>query len=343
MSRVITAHLLRGAAILLILLLTVSGTGAQPVSPLSLNTQVDADTVILEISLHPDTSASWTLEYWVRLDDDNATAAFDSLQSDIQTNRSEFVERFAARMRRTARSAENTTGREMAIQNVSIRTDRREIPQRYGLVIYEFNWTSFATGGEDRLVAGDAIGGLLLTEETTLIIDWPEQYRIDRITPPADTEKNSSVVWRGPRNFEESEPRIALVTGQPVDAGGISPILILGGVVVLAVLVLGGWVYLTRSDEAPAPAKPTPDEPTEQSEEPPEQLLSNEERVLQVIEEHGGRMKQQDVAEELDWTDAKTSQVVGQLRDAGDLDGFRLGRENVLSLPDEENPGENSE
>lgn len=65
-------------------------------------------------------------------------------------------------------------------------------------------------------------------------------------------------------------------------------------------------------------------------------LLSNEERVLRLIEEHDGRMKQARVAEELDWTAAKTSQVVTGLRDDGELDGFRLGRENVLSLPDEE-------
>ena len=45
-------------------------------------------------------------------------------------------------------------------------------------------------------------------------------------------------------------------------------------------------------------------------------------------------MKQKRVAEELDWTAAKTSQVVTGLRDEGDLDGFRLGRENVLSLPE---------
>jgi hypothetical protein len=63
-------------------------------------------------------------------------------------------------------------------------------------------------------------------------------------------------------------------------------------------------------------------------------LLSNEEQVLRLVEANGGRMKQKQVAEELDWTAAKTSQVVTGLRDEGDLDGFRLGRENVLSLPD---------
>ncbi|PSQ56703.1 hypothetical protein BRD22_04940, partial [Halobacteriales archaeon SW_8_68_21] len=70
-------------------------------------------------------------------------------------------------------------------------------------------------------------------------------------------------------------------------------------------------------------------------------LLSNEEQVLRLVESKGGRMKQKRVAEELDWTAAKTSQVVTGLRDEGDLDGFRLGRENVLSLPDYD-PEENS-
>ncbi|EMA68629.1 hypothetical protein C461_03332 [Halorubrum aidingense JCM 13560] len=64
-----------------------------------------------------------------------------------------------------------------------------------------------------------------------------------------------------------------------------------------------------------------------------DELLSNEEQVLRLIEANGGRMKQKRVADELDWTAAKTSQVVTGLRDDDELDGFRLGRENVLSLP----------
>jgi uncharacterized membrane protein len=67
-----------------------------------------------------------------------------------------------------------------------------------------------------------------------------------------------------------------------------------------------------------------------------DELLSNQERVLALVEHEGGRMKQQEVAGTLDWTDAKTSQVVRKMRDEGELDAFRLGRENVLVLPDEE-------
>jgi hypothetical protein len=67
---------------------------------------------------------------------------------------------------------------------------------------------------------------------------------------------------------------------------------------------------------------------------PPAELLSNEEQVLQLLESNGGRLKQQQVAGELDWTDAKTSQVIGGLREEDKVETFRIGRENVVTLPD---------
>ncbi|KPN29780.1 hypothetical protein SY89_00498 [Halolamina pelagica] len=57
---------------------------------------------------------------------------------------------------------------------------------------------------------------------------------------------------------------------------------------------------------------------------------------MRLLERNGGRMKQKAVTEELDWSAARTSQVVGDLRDAGKVESFRLGRENVLKFPNDE-------
>jgi uncharacterized membrane protein len=65
-----------------------------------------------------------------------------------------------------------------------------------------------------------------------------------------------------------------------------------------------------------------------------EKLLSNEEQVLGVLNDHDGRAKQQEIADELDWTDAKTSKVIGEMREDDAIETFRLGRENVVTLPD---------
>ncbi|MFB6127788.1 MAG: helix-turn-helix transcriptional regulator [Halolamina sp.] len=78
------------------------------------------------------------------------------------------------------------------------------------------------------------------------------------------------------------------------------------------------------------------DEPSEGEDGPPEELLSPQERVLRLLGEHGGRMKQKDVTEAMDWSAARTSQVVGDLREDGAVETFRLGRENVLRLPEED-------
>lgn len=67
---------------------------------------------------------------------------------------------------------------------------------------------------------------------------------------------------------------------------------------------------------------------------PPSELLSNEERVVRLLEQHDGRLKQQQVVQKLDWTDAKTSQVIGDLREEGTVETFRIGRENVVRLPE---------
>jgi uncharacterized membrane protein len=118
------------------------------------------------------------------------------------------------------------------------------------------------------------------------------------------------------------------------------PSMLLFGLAVIVVLVAAAVaVAMFRRRETPdgettEPAKEQEADSGDEATGPPPELLSNEERVLQLLEQEGGRVKQKTVAEQLDWTAAKTSQVVGDLRDEDKVEAFRLGRENVLTLPD---------
>ncbi|MEE6209722.1 hypothetical protein U3A55_06100 [Salarchaeum sp. III] len=69
-----------------------------------------------------------------------------------------------------------------------------------------------------------------------------------------------------------------------------------------------------------------------------EELLSDEERVERLLEEHGGRMKQAKIVEETRWSNAKVSQLLSSMADEGRVEKLRIGRENLISLP-----GENGE
>jgi len=330
---------------------------------------VSPDDVLIEVTVEPDGDAVWETQYRVRLASDEEEQAFEELSADVESDPDAYTARFGERMRTTADAAENATGREMNVTNVSVSAERRELPQSYGVLTYRFEWSNFAAVEGDRLLVGDAVDALFLDESTSLIVSWHDGYRLGEASPSPTETRDDAVVWQGPVDFTEGEPRVTI---EPEGlASGPLPLVALG--LLVAVVAAVGYRRhpwgAADSGETPAAAEATESEaaedasgaaaaePSEDREEdesrtdadesadagaPPvdEDLLSNEEQVIRLVEANGGRIKQKRVAEELDWTAAKTSQVVTGLRDDGDLDGFRLGRENVLSLPEYDAAGD---
>jgi hypothetical protein len=68
------------------------------------------------------------------------------------------------------------------------------------------------------------------------------------------------------------------------------------------------------------------------------ELLSDEERVEHLLEQNGGRMKQASIVKETGWSDAKVSQLLSAMAEEDRINKLRLGRENLISLPDEDDP-----
>ncbi|WP_324665072.1 helix-turn-helix transcriptional regulator [Haloarcula sediminis] len=304
---------------------------------------VDADVVVMTADVTASGDAAWTIDYRVRLADDDETRAFEDLRADIRANESTYTDRFRDRMARTARAGENATGRAMAVDNVSVETTREDIGQSYGVVTYEFRWTNFAAVNDTHIRAGDAVGGLYLDRNTTLTVQWPEAYRRASVRPSPDESTDRSVTWRGRQSFGDDEPRVAVTNdSQPFrDApGGMSLWPAVLALVAIAAAGYGVYRYVRTDDSGGDGTDETGDVPPatgesgDGAEAPPAELLSNEEQVLKLLQDNGGRIKQQRVASELDWTAAKTSQVIGGLREDGDLETFRIGRENVVTLPD---------
>ncbi|MDS0260202.1 hypothetical protein NDI56_12430 [Haloarcula sp. S1CR25-12] len=310
---------------------------------------VDADVVVLTADIAQSGDAAWTVDYRVRLTDENETRAFEGLRTDIRGNESTYTDAFHERMNRTARAGENATGRPMAIQNVTVATTQESFGQSYGVVTYRFRWTNFAVGNDTYIEAGDALSGLYLDRNTSLTLQWPGGYRSQTVTPSPDEATDSSVTWRGRQSFGADEPRVVASAGRPLgdDVVERSPLPGVLGLILVSVAVTaagyGAYRYVLADDDAgdgggdSAAASPddTPADGAGASDDtPPADLLSNEEQVLKLLRAEGGRVKQQALASELDWTAAKTSQVIGGLRDDGELETFRIGRENVVTLPE---------
>jgi hypothetical protein len=138
---------------------------------------------------------------------------------------------------------------------------------------------------------------------------------------------------------------------QASTGGGMSPLLLgMGALVVLAGAGAAVWVRTrgpggaaggptTTSDDGPdGGAAAADDADAAQGEEAvaPAELLSDEDRVVTMLEERGGRMRQVQIVEETDWSKSKVSMLLSDMEDDGEISKLRVGRENIISLDGEE-------
>lgn len=313
----------------------------------------DADEVHIYVSLSENGTATFEVDYRYHLEDDNYTEEeWAELREDIESDPEAFTRAEIDDWNDTVADGENATDREMNISNASVSVDESSAPRHIGHVEFTFEWSSFADVVMTEITAGDALSGFTLVSDTTLEIAGPEEYVVEDYDPTPDREEPNSVFWDGDgTEFNDDQPRVVFiensdstVEASESDDGLSSPwIPVAGALGLLATgAAIGWWIRHGRSDSIP----PSTDEPVPPATDgsslpddaagPPPELLSNEERVLRLLEKRGGRIKQQEVVSELDWTEAKTSQVVGSLREDDEIEVFRIGRENVLALPDDE-------
>jgi uncharacterized membrane protein len=191
-----------------------------------------------------------------------------------------------------------------------------------------------------------------------------------------NTTASETVTWFGQRQFADRRPRVVLVppesgsgpsdsvssdsasgsgtsTGTPTEATrskrGIGMVPVVVAFVVL--LGLGGglaWYagafphprgpWGTSGDAAgtESVAASEADAVDSASPVPDEQLLSDEDRVIELLDEHGGRMKQVRIVEETDWSKSKVSMLLSKMEDEGRISKLRVGRENIISKAGEE-------
>lgn len=63
-----------------------------------------------------------------------------------------------------------------------------------------------------------------------------------------------------------------------------------------------------------------------------DEFLTDEDRVMKLIRENGGRMKQVNIVDETGWSKSKVSMLLSEMEDEGAISKLRVGRENIISL-----------
>jgi len=326
------------------------------------------DETLMRVSLRESGDADWTVTTRFALRDGNETAAFRQLAAEYESGETdtgvtgETFERVASRA---------VTDREMEIRDVS-RSARLLENGSVGRLTLSFTWTNFSRVEDRVVVVDDAFrtesGTWLpeLTESQSLIIDGPDDY-IVRNTPPNKGVSNvNELHYEGPESFEPGEisisyePRNPASTTPETPSEGWTDVGSLSSVLLLLLVLAGGTGAYAWTQRRDTPDLPDADitgaestAPTDDSTAggdaadgasgddggeagPDPELLSDEERVLRLLRDNDGRMKQADIVKETNWSNAKVSQLLSKMADNDDVDKLRIGRENLITLPGED-------
>ncbi|MFB6179261.1 MAG: helix-turn-helix transcriptional regulator [Halorientalis sp.] len=184
--------------------------------------------------------------------------------------------------------------------------------------------------------------------------------------------ESDTITWFGEQRFPDNRPRVVFAPANqstsapstttanatsPAGAGGGTGSglqWLLLGVAVLAVIGAAaawqsGLLGSTTTDDgpddgdtdastgadggagataSPGPAEAAASEPAVSEEE----LLSDEDRVVKMLETNGGRMKQANIVDETGWSKSKVSMLLSDMEDDEVISKLRVGRENIVSL-----------
>lgn len=291
--------------------------------------EVPTDNTVTRIEVSEDGSARWQVRIRTRLETAAAVRTYEAFQERFRSNRSRYRSSFRESMEGIVTEASRATGRSMSATNVTVETHIRSVPRQWGVVTYAVTWNGFARAEGTTLQVGEAFqSGFFIAANDTLQLVAPPEFTLSAVEPAPDELDDRTAIWRGRVDFGDRQPAATMAPASDSGNGLVVP-LALG---VLAVLVGGvGIIGYRRATGEAADSDQRDAEPPDDSEIAPTPV-TDEERLRSLLRSNGGRMRQADIVERVDWSESKVSRVLNRLVDEEVVEKTRIGRENVVSL-----------
>jgi hypothetical protein len=335
---------------ILIILLSVfcGGSMGQTISSTDI-----LDTTI-RITLESSGDALWTVELKIPLNSDSDRVAFEQLSMDLKYNNDPPIS--ITPFSNAAVISTTNTGRIMELTEIS---HRFSISDDFGSFTTSFVWTNFTHFQDSQMELGDVfylspddtwLPVLLANQE--LIVEFPPNYIAQSSSHGVS---NGTLHVMGPSILSPGEPSAVLielpqVTPPTDNSFDLSDVLlpIIGSLLLISLIIV--FISMKKFNWSPlndlimlSPyvsshplihkyffKLPVISNKTEKINLLP--LISDEEVVLNIIKQRGGRIKQVEIVEKTDWSNAKVSQILSHLEQKGFVDKLRIGRENLISL-----------
>ncbi|MEF8813304.1 MAG: hypothetical protein V5A55_05745 [Halovenus sp.] len=318
------------------------------------------DTTIV-VALDSDGDATWNISTSFDLETAEQANAYTTLATSFESGDEPALG--LATFERVVDRVTLVENRQMSITDIDRTTaPEQQVSNGTGWLSVSFTWENFARTDGNEMYVDDVLttenGPWFqgLDDGETLLIRSPPGFGVLSANVDKDFVSivgDGSIRWTGPASFDDTSLQTSFIgnggTSPPPENGSSFPTWVLGAAVVFAGVALVVYVVWRRrpdagtGDERPetgtgtAGAAGTAETAAPDAEDTPvdEELLSDEERVKHLLERNGGRMKQADIVDETDWSNAKVSQLLSAMEEDGEINKLRIGRENLISFPEE--------
>ena len=302
-------NVLTGLLIITVLLVAI---------PVGVSAQEQQSQRINTIQINEQGDGTWTIEIREPLSNSSMVSNFESYVEQVDSSsNNETTERFRKQFQSVIGGANESHERDMSLESLTVDAEVvNTATGTYGVTTVQFTWINFSKVNNSGIHIGEILSdGYTLSETEKLTIVPPKGYTIDTMPNGATVTENGAIEWAGPYAFSNLDATFMQSGTQnfPID-----PAIGVGVITVFIILIAGGVLYSRRSGG--------------DSNWSTSDLQTEEERIVELLENNDGRIKQKMVAEEFDWSDAKVSRVTSSLEEDEVLEKLMIGRENVLEL-----------
>lgn len=343
-------------------------------SAAALQEDQEFDRTVFRIEVLENGDARWTTQESRILLDEDEEQQFEDFAEQFESEEMDAFVNFQERATVLTDGGTSATDREMEAIDFEREAYVDPLGETRGVIEMSFVWTNFAEVDGDRVTVGDVFaGGWAITDNQRVQVTTGDRLEMDDAWPKdwnSGSLEENSLTWFGERQFADQRPRVEFVhpgidvpgdddaDDEPGDdhddetddaeSTGLGMTAVAVVVLLLAGIGLGlAWYSgaIRRGDEGGAVAESTSAGGAGASAESgaahdpviqPEETLSDEDRVVKLLEDNGGRMKQVNIVEETEWSKSKVSMLLSDMEEEGQISKLRVGRENIISLSGEE-------
>ncbi len=275
----------------------------------------------------------YTIEYWIQLQSDrSAIWLIKQGGLNIQISTSTLVD-FQAKVNSLIDSVSNHTGRDMAAEDFRIAAD---IAGSYTMVKYGFRWENFSESGRPRIVLSDVFQSEDFFErlfgDGRVILSYPVPYIVESVTPTPyqQNESSKTIEWIGTVDFTQGEYRLELREEPTTD--GLEGLLRENVFFIVSIVAMVAGVsvlYLVRRGKGEAKKRTTPEDADLL------EVVNDEDRIIRLLQASDGRVLQSSIVKNLNFSKAKTSQLLASLEKKGKIRRYKRGREKIVVFNDQ--------